>query len=230
MSLRDLGGEARTRLRRHAWLLTLWCLVVGVAASWLLLRVFDLRNPVPRYSIAAIAMYMLGLVVGARVWLAHFSASVAREPRLLARATADEQAQHDLEVAAIRAEKRDGTRGSRWDWLDALDIVDLGEASLLLVVPALVVAVLALVFALGGAPVLLMDGIAGLLAEVAVQFVFGALIARRVLRPRSHDEALLSIVGQTWAIGILLVAASAAFGWTLRFLHPGAVSIVDLAR
>ncbi len=230
MSLRDLGAAARARLRRHAWLLTLWCVGVGVAASWLLLRVFDLRNPVPRYSIAAIAMYMLGLVVGARVWLAHFSAAVAREPAILLRATADEQAQHDLEAAAAREDKREGSRVSRWDWLDALDIFDLGEASLLLVVPALVVAVLALAFALGGAPVLLMDGIAGLLAEVAVQFVFGALIARRVMRPRGHDEALMSIVGRTWVIGILLVAASAALGWTLRFLHPGAVSIVDLAR
>jgi hypothetical protein len=31
---------------------------------------------------------------------------------------------------------------------------------------------------------------------VAVQFVFGALIARRVMRPKSHDAAFMTIVAR----------------------------------
>jgi hypothetical protein len=79
-------------------------------------------------------------------------------------------------------------------------------------------------------PVLLMDGIAGLLAEVAVQFVFGALIARRVMRPQSHDAAFMSIVARTWLIGLLLFVASVGAGWLLHESAPGAVSVGDLFR
>lgn len=38
MSLRDLNLQTRRRLRRHAWLLTLWSVGIGVATSWLLLQ------------------------------------------------------------------------------------------------------------------------------------------------------------------------------------------------
>ena len=64
MSLRDLNAPTRRRLRRHAWLLTAWCVALGFATSWILLHVFGLRLPAARYGIAAIVMYSLGLVVG----------------------------------------------------------------------------------------------------------------------------------------------------------------------
>ena len=83
MSLRDLNAPTRRRLRRHAWLLTAWCVALGFAASWILLHVFGLRQPAARYGIAAIVMYSLGLVVGTRIWLVHFSQSVRRERGLL---------------------------------------------------------------------------------------------------------------------------------------------------
>ena len=66
MSLRDLNVATRRRLRFHAWLLTAWCVGLGFASSWILLHVFGLRLPAPRYGIAAVVMYGLGLVVGAR--------------------------------------------------------------------------------------------------------------------------------------------------------------------
>ena len=75
-----------------------------------------------------------------------------------------------------------------------------------------------------------MDGVAGLLAEVAVQFVFGALIARRVMRPKPHDAAFMTIVAKTWLIGALLVAASLAAGWFLARINPAGATIADLFR
>jgi hypothetical protein len=60
--------------------------------------------------------------------------------------------------------------------------------------------------------------------------VFGALIARRVLRPRAHDEAFMHIVGKTWFIGLALVVLSAAAGWLLMRIAPNAASIGDLLR
>ncbi len=227
MSLHDLNAGTRRRLRWHATVLTLWCLLVGVVSSVVLLRAFGLTHPVLRYALSAAAMYAVGLVLGMRVWLLHFAQSVL-DDRSLGRATETERRQLDAEgrAAALQREEKKGG----WNWADLLDAVDLGEAALLLVVPAVLVAIVAFLFSSVGAPLLLADGLAGLLAEVAVQFVFGAFIARRVLRPRDHGEALVSIVGRTWVIGVLMVLASASFGFVLRWLVSGAVSLGDLWR
>ena len=82
----------------------------------------------------------------------------------------------------------------------------------------------------GVVPALLMDGVAGVLAEVAVQFVFGALIARRIMRPKAHDAAFMTIVAKTWLIGLVLVLASIGAGWLLAAIDPGAVTVGDLFR
>lgn len=225
MSLRDLNPRTRRRLRLHAWLLTAWCVAVGFLVSWSLLRGFGLRSPAARYAIAAVAIYGLGLVVGTRIWLRWFTQAAARERALLGRSSAQEQAAHDAEVEAGRR------RSGRWDWLDSLDFdFDLGDASVLLLIPALLVLLVVVLIGVGAFPVLLAEGMAALLAEVAVQFVFGALIARRVMRPRRHDEAMLTIVGKTWAIGILLVVVSASAGFALSYIDAGAASLGDLWR
>jgi hypothetical protein len=229
VSLRDLNTRARRRLRLHGWLLTIWCVAVGGLANWLLLRRFGIVEPPIRYAISAIAMYALGLVLGARYWLRHFSALVNEDAQLGEAATAEERAAFDGRRSRLREASRES-----FDWGDVLgsaaDMLSFDEASLLLLIPALALLALGVVLMLGMLPVVLVDGLAALLAEVAVQFVFGALIARRVLRPRSHDDAFLHIVGKTWFIGVALVLLSAAAGWGLQQLQPGAVSIGDLFR
>ena len=239
MSLRDLNLLTRRRLRRHAWLLTLWCLAVGFATSWVLLHAFHVRSPAVRYAVSAVFMYGLGLVVGARIWLVQFSRSVIEDAEVLGPATPGDLAAFDSEQRAIRDRKdrkngKDSRRGEGFDWGDliggALDALNFDEAAALLLIPALIFAAFGLVFASGALPVMLLDGVAGLLAEVAVQFVFGAYIARRVIRPKSHDEAWLGIVGRTWLAGIALVVASAAAGGLLMKLNPGGASLADLWR
>lgn len=81
MSLRELHPRTRRRLRWHGWLLTAWCLAVGLASSWTLLHVFDVTLPAARYAMSALLMYALGLVLGVQVWLKHFAASVRATPR-----------------------------------------------------------------------------------------------------------------------------------------------------
>ena len=110
MSLRDLNAATRRRLRRHAWLLTAWCVALGFATSWILLHVFGLRLPAARYGIAAIVMYSLGLVVGARIWLVHFSQSVRRERGLLGRARPEDVAAFEQEKRGPRAQRRAGAQ------------------------------------------------------------------------------------------------------------------------
>jgi hypothetical protein len=222
MSLRELHPRTRRRLRWHGWLLTAWCLLVGLASSWTLLHVFDVTLPAARYAMSALLMYALGLVLGVQVWLNHFAASVRDDPSLGER------------VAAAEPVRRSDAAQKSFDWGDILgsaaDLLSFDEAGLLLLIPALLLFVVGLLFAAGLLPVMLVDGLAGLLAEVAVQFVFGTLIARRVLRPASQDDAFVHILGKTWLIGLLLVALSAAFGWGLREWQPGWVSIGQWLR
>ena len=232
MSLRDLNLQTRRRLRRHAWLLTLWCVGIGVATSWLLLHVVHVHSPAIRYAISAIAMYSLGLVVGARIWLARFSQAVQSEPAGLGTATPGDIAVFDSEQREQK--RRDGARKEGFDWTDllghSLDLLNFDEAAALLIIPALVIALVGVLLAAGVVPALLLDGLAGLLAEVAVQFVFGAYIARRIIRPQAHEEAFLSIVGKTWLAGIVFFVVSAGAGWLLMQMNPGGASIADLFR
>ena len=233
MSLRELNARTRSRLRWHGWVLTLWCVAIGVVTSWVLLRVLNLRAPAARYSISAIVMYSLGLVAGTRVWLRHFSESVREEAGLLGPAEAAERAGFDATQRA--REQRGSTIGGTFEWANAFaDLADLfsglGEMAAVLFVPALVLFALGALMLVGALPMVLADGVAALLAEMAVQFVFGALLVRRVMRPQSHDDAFLHIVGKTWIVGILLLLASAAAGWFLTQLEPGAASIGDLFR
>jgi hypothetical protein len=223
MSLGELNPRTRRRLRLHGWLLTLWCIGVGLACNALLLRGFDVTVPAVRYAMSGVVMYAVGLVLGVQVWLRHFAASV-RDDASLGR---------DPLGAAPPPPRSEAAKKS-FDWGDILgsaaDLLSFDEAGLLLLIPALLLLLVGLLFAAGLLPLVLADGLAGLMAEVAVQFVFGTLIARRVMRPRGEDDAFLHILGKTWAIGLLMVAASAGLGLALRLVWPGLVTLGDLLR
>jgi len=124
--------------------------------------------------------------------------------------------------------------GDGLDWGDLLgsaaDLFSFDEAAWLLILPALIVLAFGALMLAGGLPVLLADGVAGMLAEIALQFVFGALIARSVLRPQAPDDAFMHIVGKTWIAGLGLVVVSTAAGWLLTQLAPQAASVGDLLR
>ena len=75
-----------------------------------------------------------------------------------------------------------------------------------------------------------MDGVAGPLAEVAVQFVFGASIGRRVILPKPHDAAFMTIVARTWLASPALAVASAGAGWLLARLDRGGATSADRIR
>ncbi|MEP7101825.1 MAG: hypothetical protein ABI781_15050 [Burkholderiales bacterium] len=234
MSLRELNGRTRARLRFHGWLLTLWCVAIGMVTSALLLHLMHLRAPAARYAISGVLMYAIGLVVGTRFWLHRFSRSVREEPVL---GSSDR-----AERVGFDAEQRDHERrgiGSKIRRTFELgdffgSVADLfsgfGELAAWLFVPALVLFAIGILMLLGLAPMFVADGAAALLAEMAVQFVFGALLVRGVMRPQPHGDAFVHIVGKTWVAGLLLLVASAGAGWLLTRIEPGAVSIGDLFR
>jgi len=235
MSLRELNARTRRRLRWHGWLLTSWCLAVGLLGSWLLLRVFGVRVPAVRYAMSAVLMYAVGLVFGTWYWLRHFAASVRDEADTFGRADGLDKMMFDAQSKQSSLASRGARRiGDGLDWGDLLgsaaDLFSFDEAAWLLILPALIVLAFGALMLAGGLPVLLADGVAGMLAEIALQFVFGALIARSVLRPQAPDDAFMHIVGKTWIAGLGLVVVSAAAGWLLTQLAPQAASVGDLFR
>jgi hypothetical protein len=179
-----------------------------------------------------VLMYSVGLVLGTRVWLAHFAASVQHEPATLG--LADRQAQTAFDADQRSAAAAGRSSNKKWEWssnlFDIADLFSFDELAVFLIVPALILAALAGLTMLGAAPLWLADGMAALLAEIAVQFVFGALLVRGVMRPKPHGDAFLHIVGQTWIVGGLLVLASATAGGLLMLAAPGAASIGELFR
>jgi hypothetical protein len=233
MSLRELNPRTRRRLRFHGWLLTLWCVLLGVAASWFLLRVMHLRQPAARYAISAIVMYSCGLLLGVRYWLGHFAASVRAEAGLLGTADALDRASFEGERREDFAQTRRAI-GEKFDWgfgiIDVADLLSFSELSVFLLIPAVILIAIGVLMLVGYAPMLMIDGLAALLAEMAVQFIFGALIARRTMRVTSRDDPFLHIVGKTWLAGLLLVVVSAGAGWLLTWIEPGAASVGDLVR
>ncbi len=71
-------------------------------------------------------------------------------------------------------------------------------------------------------------GSEALMAEMAMQFVFGRAIGRDVPPPEPEGEAWPTIVRETWAQGLSFLVLSAAIGATLAMAHPAAVSLRDL--
>jgi ribosome-associated protein len=217
MSLGDLNVRTRRRLRRHAWLLTAWSVGLGVATSWVLLHGFGLR------AAGAALRHRRDRHVFARPRLRRADLARPFQPQR-ARGTGAVRPRRARRQRGAGREKRSRERrGERardsFDLADGFgfvaDLLSLDEAAALLLVPALLCLVFGGLLLAGVVPALLMDGLAGLLAEVAVQFVFGALIARRIMRPKAHDAAFMTIVAKTWLIGVLLVAASLGAGWLL---------------
>ena len=152
------------------------------------------------------------------------------EPRRYGRASLIEQRGYDEEIngRAVRQERA----GNSFELADLFgDIAGaLDEFSLLVWIPAALLFLLGLLLSAVGMPVLLVDGLAVLLAEVAVQFLFGSVAARRLLRAGHLDEAWGVVLRRTWVAGIVFVAVAAGAGALLHALDPQLRSLGDLLR
>jgi hypothetical protein len=226
----DLSPATQDRLARDAWLLAAWWTVVGLACSWLLLEFFRLRSPILRYPATALVMYALGVVTGTRLWLVAFSRAVRLQPRRFGAASA-------APAGADRFRRR-GRFAPGPDLLLVGGVIGLAveilvsfESGATLFWWTLLTLALALgVYALIGMERLGGVHLAGVLAELAHQFVFGRSTERGFLPHRAHDEAWPTIVRETWGGGATFLIFSIAAGVALVFLLPDAVSLADIFR
>ena len=79
-------------------------------------------------------------------------------------------------------------------------------------------------------PLLGVEIFTGYVAEVVLEFVIGASIIQRIVKPRALDDYWPVMVKKTWITGCLLVAAAGATGFLIQYWKPGAETVFQALR
>jgi hypothetical protein len=224
VSIASIAPVSRSLLRLHGWLLMAWIAGVGLITTSVLLHLFHIRSMALRYSLGAAAVYFLGFVVGgwcyARWWNARKKHAAKDLPL---HASLEDQREYD--------EARKDMK-KKFSFLDSVpfDVGGDDPLSALLSVVGLVVLVVALLFFAGYLPMLITDLLAGYLAEIVLEFVIGAVIYRRVLRPRPVDGYWAFALRNTWLAGIFMIVVFGALGYGLQQMNPAAQTLLQVFR
>nr|WP_315494977.1 hypothetical protein [uncultured Rhodoferax sp.] len=225
MAIGHIAARSRGILRLHGWLLMTWAAAVGLATSAALLHGAGVQSLALRYAVGAGAIYFIGFMAGGWVYARWWSRS-----REVARA----ELQHADATDALAYVAQEERIRKRFKWAEWLDFGggwsgDDPLSALIMVMILLAVAVLGLL-ALGHFPLFATEALAGFLAEVVLEFVIGAVIARRVLAPRSLDDYWEVMLRKTGLAGLALVIAAGFVGWLLQTLQPEAVTLLQVFR
>jgi hypothetical protein len=219
MSLERIGDSDRNRLRAHGALLMIWSALVGSASSALLLHVFQVHSMALRYAVAAAAVYFLGFLGGARFYAASWPQG--QERPLPAHASPEEQETYQQEWHAQLIDPYLKLRPQGWlSWIgDSLT----GYVFLFLMLGVIYFFLLYL-------PLLGVEVFTGYVAEVVLEFVIGASIVQKIMKPRALDKYWPVMVKKTWITGCLLVASAGAVGFLVQTLNPSAETIFQALR
>lgn len=225
MSIAHIAARSRGILRLHGWLLMAWAAVVGLASSAALLHGVGVHSLAVRYAVGAGAIYFLGFVAGGWVYARWWNRSQDAARAELQHADAADFLAYAQQEERIR---------KRFQWGDGVDLGggwsgDDPLSAILAVLVFVMLAALALL-ALGHFPLLATEALAGFLAEVVLEFVIGAVIARQVLKPRSLDDYWVVMLRKTWPAGLALVIAAGFTGWLLQTLQPEAATVFQVFR
>lgn len=224
MSLAKIAPDSHTAIRLHGWVLMLWCTSVGFFTSYVMLHLFQVHSMAIRYGVGAGAVYFAGFILGGWGYARWLLSKAGLSTPLPKHASVEEQ------VAYTQAVERRGKRlGSLEGFSDFASIGD-DPISLLLSAFALLVFLVAVIYLLGWTPILLTDALAGYLAEIALEFVIGALVVRRILKPKPMHEYWQSVLGRTWVAGLLLTISAIVFGYLIQQFNPTAASLIQVFR
>ena len=225
MSIAHIAARSRGILRLHGWLLMAWAASVGLASSAVLLHGVGVHSLAVRYAVGAGAIYFLGFVAGGWVYARWWNRS---------QEAARAELQHADAVDFLAYGQQEERIRKRFQWGDGVDLGggwsgDDPLSAILAVLVLVMLAALALL-ALGHFPLLATEALAGFLAEVVLEFVIGAVIARRVLKPRSLDDYWVVMLRKTGLAGLALVIAAGFTGWLLQTLQPEAATLFQVFR
>jgi hypothetical protein len=221
MSLERIGDSDRNRLRVHGALLLLWSRLVGSASSALLLHVFQVHPMALRYAVGAAAVYFLGFLGGARFYAASWRQGQERPRPLPAHASLEEQKAYQQEWHAQLIDLYLKLRPQGWlSWIG--DFLT-GYVFLFLMLGVIYFFLLYL-------PLLGVEVFTGYVAEVVLEFVIGASIVQKIMKPRALDDYWTVMVKKTWITGCLLVAAAGGVGFLIQYWKPGAETVFQALR
>lgn len=225
MTIGHIAARSRGILRLHGWLLMAWAAAVGLATSAALLHVAGVHSLTMRYAVGAGAVYFIGFVAGGWVYARWWNRS---------RDAVRAELQHADAADALAYSEQEERIRKRFQWGEGLDFGSgLGGddplSAILAVLFFLMLAAFTLL-ALGYFPLFATEALAGFLAEVVLEFVIGAVIARRVLAPRSLDDYWEVMLRKTGLAGLALVIAAAFVGWLLQTLQPEAITLLQVFR
>ena len=225
MSLGKIAPVSRNTLRLHGWFLVAWIAAIGLTSSLLLLHGFHIHSMAVRYSLGAAAVYFLGFVVGGW-WYANWwndrKATTVRE--MPVHASTEEQREYEQEQERIR-KKVDG-----FSWIGDFGVGGDDVISVFLGIVFLLVFFLLALLLAGYLPMLLTDMMAGYLAEIVLEFVIGAVIYRRVLKPQPVDGYWTFALRKTMLAGVFMVVLFGVFGYGLQQINPQAQTFVQVFR
>jgi hypothetical protein len=203
-------------IRFHLSLILLAVVLIGVLASWLMLRL-GLRSMAIRYSLAGLVGYA-GFFLGVKVWLRY--AETALPPRLKYDVALVEEGKLAPKVGPIEPSTSPGSHW--WENLDPTGLVDStdGEGCLVSIALAVVSGVLlgAVGYLLAEAPVIL--------GEAFVQVALaGALrrIAKLIEQPHWSGTVLVA----TWLPAFLVIVLAFLAGPALEWHCPTAARLLD---
>lgn len=219
MSLEFIGDSDRNRLRVHRALLMVWSALVGSASSAVLLYVFRVHSMALRYAVAAAAVYFLGFLGGARFYAASWRQG--EEGPRPAHASPEEQNAYRQEWHAQLINPYLKLRPRGWVWWIGDFLTGYFFLFLMLGL---------IYFLLIYLPLLGVEVFTGYVAEVVVEFVIGASIIQKIMKPRALDEYWPVMVKKTWITGCLLVAAAGAAGFLIQYWRPGAETVFQALR
>jgi hypothetical protein len=216
MSLERIGDSDRNRLRVHGALLLIWSALVGSASSALLLHVFQVHSMAVRYSVGAAAVYFLGFLVGARFYAASWRQEDKRP--LPAHASLEEQKEYQQIWHSQLVDPYLYLWKGEGGWVSSILSLITGTFIALFLLGVIYFFLLYL-------PMLGVEVFTGYVAEVVLEFVIGASIVQKIMKPRALDDYWPVMVKKTWITGCLLVAAAGGMGFLVQTLRPGAETI-----
>lgn len=224
MSVGKISPGSRGLLRFHGWLLALWAAAIGLLTSALFLHVFHVQSMAVRYAVGAAAVYFIGFVFGGWWYVAWWN---QRRDRMAADLPSHASSQQELEYNEAQEKIR-----SKFGGLDFLDVGGGGDdpLSALLLIVGVVILLVALLFFAGYVPMALTDVLAGYLAEIVLEFVIGAVIVRRVLRPRSMGGYWGFALRRTGLAGVAMVVVFGVAGFMLQSFDPTAHTLLQVFR
>ncbi len=186
-----------------------------------MLYVLRIHSMGARYAVGAGCVYFLGFVFGGWWYAKWWRQSQASGP-LPKHAKPEDQ---------LAYESKQKELDEKFSWISHFSGIGGGgddPLSAILTLIGMIVLAIFLVVLLFYLPMLATESLAGFLAEIVLEFVIGAIMYRRILKPRGLDDYWAITLKKTWVAGMFLIALCGVTGYALQSSNPDAKTLFEV--